>query len=656
MDFDPELDLAVHKEQIRAKRDPDLTKVWLPVSRVDEAKDEGLQFPPRARRLAQLLWHQLENERTTTDADERYLDEIRQEADRVVESFSKTSFPVLPSLDENFVELAAVPTLSQQDRESSYDAESFVSVIDPTSEPDCIKLRQHDFAVSATDPYTDTNTLIYSPSQMLPTNGSELCYEASEDSHKQDSEVFRSPRIRNSFSLSPYRCCSDDSKSCSFQEPHDKVKESLVAVVSDEIPEKESPEQESVELSVSKYFVQNAASDTTHETPELPRLETRLRNRGGSMVNKGLGWSFSQKGTTEERVAGIQAQAATRNFLELSKESIQERSSSKNSYNTGNLLDQFMQMRGIRNSRAITSDNGPPSISSHPKARNPDQELAKMQTNTNIEKSPDQQPALAPRMMTLQKPGCCLISLQLGYSMIKNLEKAWPANKLVDRDYARHLRLPDQYTCGNNTASFISHAHEVDVSLTPNDGIVVTTLLQVKQKQLPGSKILTSLRQRILSLSQQYRTLIVFVSEANTAGEYMTELPTSDLAAYADFVCFVSHLAADISVYLVPGADKTLSSWILSAMAHYNPQMTHLEDSMAFCNTKWELFFRRSGMNVRASLVLSHVLFKEFGSSGLASFLRMTTEQQMTKYGVPLGLEEHISRAGRIWDTDDKKI
>lgn len=98
MDFDPELDLAVHKEQIRTKRDPDLTKVWLPVSRVDEAKDEGLQFPPRARRLAQLLWHQLENEKTTTDADQRYLYEIRQEADRVVESFSKTSFPVLPSV------------------------------------------------------------------------------------------------------------------------------------------------------------------------------------------------------------------------------------------------------------------------------------------------------------------------------------------------------------------------------------------------------------------------------------------------------------------------------------------------------------------------------------------------------------------------------
>ncbi|KAG8405914.1 hypothetical protein J3459_020098 [Metarhizium acridum] len=546
--------------------------------------------------------------------------------------------------------------LSQQDRESSSDAESFVSVIDLTSEPDNVNLRQDDFAVSATDPCTDTNTHICSPSQMLPTNGTQLCYEVSEDSHKQDPEVFCPPRIRNSFSPSPYRFCSDDSKSCSFQEPYDDGNEALVAVVSDEIPKKKPPDQESVDLSISKYFVHNTASDTAHEAPELPRLETRPNNRVEIMVNKGLRRGFSQKGTVEERLVGIQAQSANPSFLEPSKESIQKRNSSENAYNTGNLLAQFMEMRGIRNSRAISSDAGPPLILSHPKANIPGQEVAKMQTNPNIEKGPDQQPALVPRMLTPRKPECCLISLQLGYSMIKNLEKGWPADKLVDRDYTRHLRLSDQYTCGNDAVSFISHAHEVDVSLTPNDGIVVTTLLQVKQKRLPGSKTLTSLRQRILSLSQQYRTLIVFVSEANIAGEYMAELPTSDLAAYADFVCFVSYLAADINVYLVPGSDKTLSRWILSVMAHYSPQMEHLGDSMAFCDTKWELFFRRSGMNVRASLMLSHVLFKEFGSCGLPTFLGMTAEQQMSKYGAPLGLEGHILRAGRIWDIDNKKI
>lgn len=90
LDFHPEVDLEDFIAQIRSKRDPDLAKIWLPILRVEDAKDEGLKFPLRAQRLARLLWHELENERASTDADQEYMDEISQEADRVIRGFTTT--------------------------------------------------------------------------------------------------------------------------------------------------------------------------------------------------------------------------------------------------------------------------------------------------------------------------------------------------------------------------------------------------------------------------------------------------------------------------------------------------------------------------------------------------------------------------------------
>jgi hypothetical protein len=130
----------------------------------------------------------------------------------------------------------------------------------------------------------------------------------------------------------------------------------------------------------------------------------------------------------------------------------------------------------------------------------------------------------------------------------------------------------------------------------------------------------------------------------------MSELQPPDLTAYADFVCFVSRLASNISVHLVPGADGTLALWILSVMMRYAPRIEDMDATTSFCNTTWELFFRLSGLNVRTSLILAHEIFREFGAPGLAKFLAMTEEEQIAQHTAISGLKRPVTHATSIWN------
>lgn len=331
----------------------------------------------------------------------------------------------------------------------------------------------------------------------------------------------------------------------------------------------------------------------------------------------------------------------------------EDQNSDGHTYDTTNLLTQFMEMRGVKGNQAAASDPKrvpslcPTQSPNGPKLRQGHQEQTDISSTTASDR---QQIAIAPEASTPEAAGYCMVSLQLGHTMIRLLEEFWPAERLIDRDYNSHLCVSDCQPFGTGAMSLASQSFEVDISLTPSDGIVVTSLLQVKQKPLPGSKALTSIRQRIMNLSQRYRTLTVFVSEANVNGEHMAEMPSSDLVAYSDFVGFTLSLPNETCVYLVPGADKTLERWIQPVMARYAQQMDSLNETMSFCNTSWELFFRQSGMNALVSQVLSHALFKELGTSGLVTFLGMTPEQQRLKYGTVLGLEDAIANAGLIWN------
>lgn len=154
----------------------------------------------------------------------------------------------------------------------------------------------------------------------------------------------------------------------------------------------------------------------------------------------------------------------------------------------------------------------------------------------------------------------------------------------------------------------------------------MTTLVKVKQNPFPGSKAQTPLREHVQMISRKYEALVVLVSESNPAGEFVGDLSSSDMAAYADFVRFTAALDAEVAAYLVPGANKTLCKWI------------------------WELFLWRAGLNVMAAQVLSKTLLDEFGNAGLAQFLVMPAREKVARYGQLVGGQRVLLRCCEVLD------
>ncbi|PHH87623.1 hypothetical protein CDD83_8620 [Cordyceps sp. RAO-2017] len=170
---------------------------------------------------------------------------------------------------------------------------------------------------------------------------------------------------------------------------------------------------------------------------------------------------------------------------------------------------------------------------------------------------------------------------------------------------------------------------------------------------MPGSKTQSPLRERLDRVSQKYETLIVLVSESSPSGEFAGELTASGTAAFAEFACFAASLEADVTTYLVSGADQTLSAWILALLCRYNAHAAAFKRSVSLEESAWELFLRRAGLNVFAAQVLSKALVEEFGDEGLAQFLAMPTQQKLSKYQQLVGGRRVLRKCCQSLDGED---
>ncbi|KND93197.1 hypothetical protein TOPH_02457 [Tolypocladium ophioglossoides CBS 100239] len=314
---------------------------------------------------------------------------------------------------------------------------------------------------------------------------------------------------------------------------------------------------------------------------------------------------------------------------------------------TSTLLAAFMDLRAVKRLRIY-----PPGVS----AADTSEEFVKapfpkMSNQAPLVHAPEQDlvPAPAPEMDMPKDKGPCIISVTLERSIIRQLEESWPPGMLLDRDYFQPD--PIAWSPGNVLPKKVSPlTFEADISLAPSTGVIVRTLLKVKQKPLPGSKAQTPLRERVQRISHTYEALVVLVSESNPAGEFVGNLSSSDMAAFADFVRFAASMDGEVKVYLVPGASKTLSKWILSLMCRHSTQSVALKRFISAEDTTWELWLRRAGMNVVAAQVLSKTLLEEFGNAGLAEFLVMTPHARVSKYGQLLGGQRVLLRCCEALD------
>ncbi|KAI8723332.1 hypothetical protein NCS52_00189000 [Fusarium sp. LHS14.1] len=323
---------------------------------------------------------------------------------------------------------------------------------------------------------------------------------------------------------------------------------------------------------------------------------------------------------------------------------------------TSNLLSNFMELRQAKKPKTIhitqQTSQQPVQLSTQRPFPAPSPAQLTANETTVEEQAPESgnhemRDAPAPELHVPTEACRFIVSSSLSRNVLSQLDRSWPQLELVDRDFSQYNTVVWSSGSAQRKEVISRLSFEADVSLCPSAGIIVTTMLKVRQKPLPGSTALSPLRERVQVVSSKYEYLFILVSESNPMGEYVGSPSTSDMTAYADFVRFTASLQRGITTYLVSGAECTLSKWILSLMCRYSLQAMQLGKALDFHDTTWELFLRRAGLNINAAQVISEALVSENGNLGLAKFLTMSSEELISKFGPIMGGERVLRDVSR---------
>jgi hypothetical protein len=314
----------------------------------------------------------------------------------------------------------------------------------------------------------------------------------------------------------------------------------------------------------------------------------------------------------------------------------------------GSLLTSFIHLRHLKKLKTTSSSFQARATSTILPQTNDARVLPNAQED--ISKKPQEAPA---PMVDLPMETCrYIVSMSLSREILSYIEKSWQQVELIDRDFSQYNTIAWSPGSAQRKEVISPLSFEADISLCPAAGLIVTTILKVKQKPLPGSTTLTPFRERVKTVSGKYEVLFILVSETNPLGEYVGSPTASDIAGYADFVRFTTSLRASISTFLISGSEVTASKWTLSIMSRYSSPARQFGQFLDFRDGVWELFLRRAGLNISAAQVIAGFLVSEYGELGLAKFLGMSAEQRVSKYGQIMGGRRALNNVSRVLDQE----
>ncbi|WQF85919.1 hypothetical protein CDEST_10933 [Colletotrichum destructivum] len=300
---------------------------------------------------------------------------------------------------------------------------------------------------------------------------------------------------------------------------------------------------------------------------------------------------------------------------------------------TERLLSNYMDLRTVKRHK--------PSLASLTNTSRTSCQLMSKQTPPNTQKPQAHQPerrivladAPCPPVDSLQEPPRIVISVYLPRCIISAIQAKIPGIDLVDRDFTRHNTWA--WSPGSTRRVEVDSplSYEADIIPSPATGIIITTILKIRQKPLPGSKVqFSQIRHRLVNVAPLYERLIVLVSEGNLAGEYASPLNGADAEAYASFVAFASSLGSrgscSIRALYVAGGNQTLASWTCALIAtHVKEAASNVQQILMPEETEWEVFLRRAGLNMYAAQVALAVVKGMYPEDGqdrtLVRFLGM---------------------------------
>ncbi|KAI0879418.1 hypothetical protein GGS24DRAFT_511902 [Hypoxylon argillaceum] len=270
------------------------------------------------------------------------------------------------------------------------------------------------------------------------------------------------------------------------------------------------------------------------------------------------------------------------------------------------------------------------------------------------------QQAPCPKIGVSNTPIKLIKGLTLSRGLLSKLEQLCPTAEIIERDFDRWNTVAWGHHSILRSTVASSLSTEADVIISPATGIIVTTLLKVIQKVLPGKTGQSPIRERINFVALRYERLIVLVSEGNAVDETVRDLTPSETTAYAEFIGFITGVDSKVEVYYVGGGEVTLAKWLVSFAVRYASEAAEIQGQLIQDETQWEVFLRRAGFNAYAAQAILVRLKgrdddsreeNEYSKYGLAAFMMMTEAERLHNFRDLMGGEKVLKRINRILET-----
>lgn len=232
-----------------------------------------------------------------------------------------------------------------------------------------------------------------------------------------------------------------------------------------------------------------------------------------------------------------------------------------------------------------------------------------------------------------------------------------PTAHFIERDFNRY-NTTTWLRQGTITRSPVRSplAAEADLVLSPSTGVVLTTLMKIKQKPLPGQKEKSEIKSTVEAVCIRYERLLVFISEASPDESSVAVLGGQECMAMAHFIGFCASLPCTVIVYFVPGGHETLANWVVAGMVRYGTVGSSTRD-LREDETQWEVFLRRCGMNPYAAQAVILALKapegvhpSRRGMFGISAFVGMDHSERIRMFGPVLDGERVLGRVSSVID------
>ncbi|KAK7997331.1 hypothetical protein PG989_005371 [Apiospora arundinis] len=250
-----------------------------------------------------------------------------------------------------------------------------------------------------------------------------------------------------------------------------------------------------------------------------------------------------------------------------------------------------------------------------------------------------------------------IVALTLSPGILNWIEKLLPGADLVERDFDYWNTVAWNRNMVSRSPIISPLAAEADVIVSPVTGIILTPLIKVIQKPLPGQKGKTAIRERVEKVSARYERLVILVSQANRVDESTRDLSASECTSFAEFSGFVLGLNPNSQVYLVGGGEETLAKWLVASIQRYSLEAAEVQSLLMVEETTWELTLRRAGMSAYAAQIIlaelkatTHYGPEVQAMAELQRFILMPPHERIAQFSQLMGGTNVLRRVGAVLD------